>query len=52
MTKDELLARLAELDTNDRDTEIVHIDADKALREYINDADVSEAYNKIHKWYA
>ena len=51
MTKDELLAKMHELQTND-DTEIAHSEADDALLEYINDIDITAAYACVDKWYA
>ena len=34
------------------DTEVMHLKADDALVEYINDQDITNAYEKINKWYA
>lgn len=52
MTKEELLKKLAEIKKYDGDTEAAHGDADDALLEYINDEEISNAYNIIDKWYA
>jgi hypothetical protein len=53
VTREELLARLGALYNNgEYDEEMAHFRADEALIAYINDADVSAAYNKIEKWYA
>jgi hypothetical protein len=49
--KDELLAKLRELATSD-DKEAAHGEADAALRNYIGDADITDAYNAITKWCA
>jgi len=46
-----LLDRLYEIQTN-RDREVAHIEADEALLIYINDVDITAAYNDIDKWYA
>jgi len=51
MTKEELLSILKELQENG-DQEIAHAKADDALLEYINDEDVSKAFEEIDKWYA
>lgn len=34
------------------DTEIIHIEADELLLKYINDKEVSKAFERINKWYA
>lgn len=52
MSKDELLVKLKALHGDDLDSEAAHIEADEWLLEYINDAEISEAYNEIEKWYA
>ncbi|MFA5385737.1 MAG: hypothetical protein WC364_13970 [Eubacteriales bacterium] len=51
MTKDELLKKLTECQSNG-DPEVAHDEADKALLEYINDKKITEAYEKIERWYA
>ena len=51
MTRDELLAALWEL-AGEGDYERGHARADSLLLEFINDHDVTEAYDKIGKWYA
>ena len=38
-------------ETGDFDTEMDHVTADELLLEYINDSEVSELFNSIHKWY-
>ena len=50
MTKTELLNKLQEC--QNEDTEGGHLDADRALLEYINDEDVTVAFKNISKWYA
>lgn len=51
MTKRGLLARLGAAAKN-ADTEGAHGDADKALLDYIDDAEVRTAYAAVDKWYA
>lgn len=51
MTKEELIARLKEIDKNP-DTEDAHVQADSALLAYIGDEEIAEAYDAIGKWYA
>ena len=60
MTKEELIQKLNEISTRKCvimgietvDKEYNHIDADNLLLEYINDTDVTKAFNNIKKWYA
>lgn len=50
LKKDDLLKILSKC--NDGfDTSELHIQADKALIKFINDPEITEAYNKIYKWY-
>lgn len=51
MTKQELLKKLIELhkDTREEDN---HIEADNLLLEYINNEEITTAFNKIDKWYS
>ena len=51
MNKEELIAKLNEF-AETFDTEVGHSRADDALIEFINDEDISKAYNAISKWYA
>ncbi len=51
ITKADLIAKLREL-SDSADTEGAHESADGLLLAYINDADVSAAYEAINKWYA
>jgi len=50
-TREEAVEKLTLL-KNDADTEEAHIRADYILLELINNEEVTNAYNKIHKWYA
>lgn len=38
--------------TSGADIEELHMQADSLLLEYINNNDVTTAFNKINKWYA
>ena len=54
MTKEELvriLKKHAE-DAKGGDKEMIHMNADDGLLEYIGDPEISKAFNKIKKWYA
>ena len=51
MTKEELIIALKELQTYG-DPESAHSQADRLLLAYINDTEVTEAFNGIDKWYA
>ena len=51
LTKEALLVKLkacADL----HDPEAAHGEADDLLTQYINDAEITEAYDRIPKWYA
>lgn len=50
MNKEELISKLKTFHTGDE--EMDHIHADKALLEYINDPEITDAFEKIDKWYA
>lgn len=51
MTKKEwLILKLNELTSSD--VEANHCDADSLLLDYINDPEITEAYDKVEKWYA
>jgi hypothetical protein len=50
MTKEELLKKLKRLQ-KPGDTREDHLKADKLLLEFINDKEVTEAYNNVYKWY-
>lgn len=52
MTKEELLKILNENASQSGDHEIEHINCDEALLTYINDPDITEAFNRGNKWYA
>lgn len=49
--KEKLLMQL-ELLSKSNDTETAHADADKLILNYLDDADIKAAYEKIKKWYA
>jgi hypothetical protein len=51
MNRDELLDRLREL-AGDGDKERAHSRADKALIEYLDDAEIAEAYDVLERWCA
>ena len=51
--KEKLIKELKKLSReNNTDFEITHSRADKLLIKYINDKDVTEAYDDVGKWYA
>lgn len=67
MTRDELLATLRDVkrreDEADRDRaaglhrfgpdlEVLHMEADSALIAYINDSEVTAAFDAVGKWYS
>ena len=49
--KDKLLYILGQYKDH-MDQEIAHLISDRALLEYINDPEITEAFEKIEKWYA
>lgn len=49
--KEKLIKQLGELSKSD-DTETAHAEADKLILNYLDDADIKAAYEKIKKWYA
>ncbi|MCK9556366.1 hypothetical protein M0R36_11250 [bacterium] len=51
MTKDELIKRLNEI-KDEGGGEGGHMEADDLLLEYINDPDISKAFNEIERWYS
>jgi hypothetical protein len=51
LSKNELLAILL-LCQGNGDTEVAHSEADEALLRYINDPEITEAYERVDKWYA
>ena len=51
MTRQELLDKLDQI-RREGDPEGGHIEADEALLGYINDMEVSQAFQAISKWYA
>jgi hypothetical protein len=53
MTKEELIEKLREIRAaHVGASEEGHYEADALLVEYINDPDITEAYNAIPKWFA
>lgn len=50
ITKEQLIAILK--DNCDKDLERAHERSDDALLNYINDPDVTKAFNSVDKWYA
>jgi len=53
MTKEEVIQKLNEIaKTFPDEKEINHTFADKLLLEFINDEEITAAYNQIEKWYA
>jgi len=51
MSKDELLNILSKL-KEDSDKEVAHVIADASLIKYINDSEITKAYEEIERWYA
>ena len=51
MTKEQLIAKLESIRL-EHGTELGHVFADEALLEYINDEDISKAYDAVPKWYS
>jgi len=51
MTKEELLEALKAL-IPDSPTEEAHMEADALLLNYINDPEITAAYEALEKWYA
>lgn len=55
ISRDELLRQLREMDADiqqRRDWEADHGIADRLLLAYINDPEISEAFDKVGRWYA
>jgi hypothetical protein len=51
MNRDELLRQLAKFDEMD-DLESAHWAADMALLEFIDDEEITAAFQQIERWYA
>jgi len=51
MNKQELLIILKDEAGND-DLEVAHSNADEALLKFINDPEITKAFDNIDKWYA
>lgn len=53
ITKEELITELEKLvKTENDDYETTHAKADMLLIQYINDEEITEAYDNVGKWYA
>ena len=53
MTKQEIIEELIKLqELSIGDAEVVHSEADDLLLKYIGEEDITEAFNKIKRWYA
>lgn len=58
MDKEQLILELKEIpkkynsNKSSYDGETAHIEADELLLRYINDKEITEAFNNIEKWYA
>lgn len=53
MTKGDLIEKLHKLaDLNDDDPEENHMNADGLLLKFIDDEEITKAYNAIRMWYA
>jgi hypothetical protein len=53
VTRDELLTELRRCEVfSEDDEEVAHWDADKALLKFINDPEITEAFEAIRRWYA
>ncbi len=53
VSTDELIAKLKAIaESGQGDQETDHVDADRLLLEYINNAEVTKAFDAISKWYA
>lgn len=53
MTKQELLDKLnQQADISAKDPEYAHPEADKLLLEYIDDKEITFAFEGVRKWYA
>lgn len=52
MTKADLLAQLLKWGEIPSDPEIAHREADMLLLAYINDPEITNAFDAIEKWYA
>lgn len=50
MSRDQLLAKLRALRGGDPESD--HLEADRALLEFIADPEVTVAFNAIDRWYA
>jgi hypothetical protein len=51
ITKEELIKKLKEFAEND-DYEMAHAEADDLLVLYLNDEEITDAYDSVGKWYS
>lgn len=52
LTKTQLLEQLKSIHAQSRDPEGDHVNADQLLLDYINDPEITQAFELIDKWYA
>lgn len=52
MTKKELLHELRQLKKDQSDPERNHVEADDLLLAYINDEEITDAFDRLEKFYA
>ncbi len=52
MDREELIKKLKELATKNRDEESDHVKADELLLQFIDDQEIADAFRSIKKWYA
>lgn len=52
LNREELLTQLWSLKGDTGDLESAHLEADRALLNYIGDTEITEAFDAIGKWYA
>ena len=51
MTKQEIIEALC-IEHENSDVECAHVNADNLLLQYINDNEISEAFEAVPRWYA
>ncbi|KKN17516.1 hypothetical protein LCGC14_0965010 [marine sediment metagenome] len=52
MKQKEIIAELKELQRlSKHDPEVAHDEADKLILKYVNDGEITEAFNLIKRWY-
>ena len=52
ISRQALFLRLKQIRDNCGDTETAHIQADRALLAFIDDPEITLAYNAVERWYA